>query len=157
MCWYKIWEYEYVCIMREFYYFGRIKSWRNGIRSHILQCWRQRYRSIENCKSSIVHRNEVRLPRRETLGFPPRFEDLVSNFARFVTDRKAERLNRDHRMAKNALSKFSYNRSSSQHPPPAKPENFLTAWGTRVRFSWKHDSFRHVGSDSYNSSQNLLK
>lgn len=45
-------------------------------------------------------------------------------------------------MAKNALSKFSYNRSSSQHPPLAKPENFLTDGVTRVCLSWKHDSFR---------------
>jgi len=82
------------------------------------------------------------MARRKTLGFPPRFEDLVSNFARLVTDRKAGRLNRDHRMAKNALSKFSYNRSSSQHPPLAKPENFLTDGVTRVCLSWKHDSFR---------------
>jgi len=36
------------------------------IRSRILQYWRRRYRSIGNCKSSIVHRNEVRLPRRRS-------------------------------------------------------------------------------------------
>lgn len=92
------------------------------------------YRTCERSSSA-------KTARRKTLGFPPHFEDLVSNFTRLVTDRKAERLNRDHRMAKNALSKFSYNRSSFLTSTVREAQK-LSYGGTRVWLSWKHDSFR---------------
>lgn len=66
-----LWEYILLVIYRMIRApillpWQKIESWRNGTRSRILHPWRWCYRSIRNCKSSIVRRNEVRLPRRRS-------------------------------------------------------------------------------------------
>jgi len=95
-----------------------IKTWRNKIYAHAFSHFALLTPALSiNWKLQKFYRtwersSSAKTAKRKALGFPPRFEDLVSNFTRLVTDRKAERLNHDHPMAKNALSKFSYNRSS---------------------------------------------
>lgn len=120
-----------------------MKSWRNEICSRILQRWRRRYRSIGNCKSSIVHGNEVRLPRRrggKLSGFHLTSRIWFQISLASLPIEKQSALIATIGWLKTHYPSFRIiDPVSNIHRSEARK---LSYGGTRVWLSWKHDSFR---------------